>query len=131
MGYMLLDEVIFILDKNCRVGAVSSREKQYVNNRLHRGWKPLTPVSATGRIINLLFALPATRNSQPVSSLHYHRHSFPPSQTQGRQTGLFILLDHFMQQGHEHPAAAGTNGVAEGDAAAIDIDDGRVQLQLS
>jgi hypothetical protein len=47
-------------------------------------------------------------------AFHNHGHRFPAAQTERSQSGLAVLADHFVEQGHQHPAAAGADGVAQG-----------------
>jgi len=65
-------------------------------------------------------------NAKRGSPVHDQGHRFAAAQAKGRQSGFFVLPDHFMNQGDQHPTAGGTDGMAQSHAAAIDIDPGRV-----
>jgi hypothetical protein len=88
--------------------------------------KAMRPTPKAGFFISQ----PAPRNAQPVLSFHHHGHRFPASQAERGQAGFFILFDHFMQQGNQYAASAGTDRMTEGNTAAINIDFCRIQVQL-
>ena len=49
------------------------------------------------------------------SSFDNHCDGLTTTKAQCRQTGLFVLFDHFMQQGDQHAASAGAYRVADSD----------------
>ena len=58
------------------------------------------------------------------------RHALSAADAQGRETFFRITLDHFMQQGHQHPATRRTDRVTQRDGAAVDVDLVQIPLQI-
>src|SRR5689334_7518151 len=83
---------------------------------------PITPAPRTP-IVLIIFTLSSY-------SFKYHRRRLAPSVTQRGQTIADLPAVQLPDDGGSQPAAAGADGVAEGDGSAVDVDLGWVQLQL-
>ncbi len=63
------------------------------------------------------------------SSINNHCHRFTATKTKRNQSSLGISSSHFMQNRNKQSSTAGTNRMAQGDGATVDIDFGRIKLQ--
>src|SRR5690606_1005263 len=78
----------------------------------------LSPLSPGGRGGGWCLALNGQGNTQAATD------------TEGGQTFVGIPLDHFVDQGHQNPAAGGTDGMAQGNGAAVHVHFGGIPAQI-
>src|SRR5688500_2940757 len=66
----------------------------------------------------------------PLSTLHAERDAHAAADAQGRQALLRVAAAHLVEEGGEHPGAARSDRVADGDRAAVDVDLGGIPAKL-
>ena len=83
-------------------------------------------------VLDLLFALGIRDNDVMNVQQDMHQLIINTMEltAQRGQTGFFILLDHFMNKRYQNPAAAGADGMPQGDAAAVHIHYFRIQFKF-
>src|SRR5512135_909405 len=64
------------------------------------------------------------------SALDGQRNAHPAADAQRRQALLGLAARHLVQQRDEHARARGADGVADGDRAAVDVDDVGIPAEI-
>ena len=90
----------------------------------------LRNASFTSNAMMKLWRKRSEEGRRRVSALYNHRHPLTATDAQRCQAVVGITPLHFVEQGHQYARAAGSNGVAQGDGTAIDVELRALEAEL-